>query len=50
MFDITDKMVDDFYGEYEIPERFNEVVSKGFFDDLFDEDFEEDCNGGTFCI
>ena len=38
MYDITDRMVDDFYGEYERPRRIGEVMNRGFLDDILDEE------------
>ena len=44
MYEIADRAIDDFYGEYERPRRLGEVVGRSFLDDVLEED-EDD---GTF--
>lgn len=48
MQNITDRMIDDFFGEYERPRRYDEVVGRTFLDDILEDSEEED--DGSFCI
>ena len=45
---ITDKMINDFYGEYERPKRLRDIIDGDFFEDVVDDFKEED--DGSFCI